>query len=856
LAGFLVQELKEVPPAPAPTPKPILTPIEDDEPVHSMPEKPQEKKDSSGQEKTKVYLDKIKQLKHNPALLGALCCLIIAAGINFFSNFLFFLWGPLYLVVFILGIVAIVQQKVGKGIGFIVASILLPAFICTANIIIVPMAMMGLSTKIAHAEKEARLAELTERDLLSPSSQEPSRKSVSLRSNSVSSPVAEKPSIDQHRQEMINLTKSISRPSEKYILNMLQQVVLVEKTKAVRNNSQDYCRIEIFERQLHNNTDINMYQKEIELGLLTKVGQSLRPTTRARQVNGTYEYSYVPDKVVRILPPSYDQKTDAIDCVVTYNVSLHGIPKYVLDNAHVLNRWAKWRQSGFINIYNLKLTDSRSITFFWSQSRREWMLKYDGAIYDYQPDFKFEAIDNEITFAPEAIDPAPQVAAVPVVPSRPPVATLSPPTTPGVLVVPSSPDQPMQTQISDKDGDGFPDYYEVARNTDPNNPLSHPPLAERLFVRSILQMKMGVMLKGLQMTGNNRSNWNIQLDLVEGGRVQTVMVKLNSTVTVDGKQYKIIDCVPKKEKIFDEKLKMEVEKDLSEVTLQAMNNNDKVVMVLREPVFSPQSKAYLRDISTGRYYNHMIDETFTIGDSKTGTEVYKVLSIDYRLNQVQLMNMKDNSIIEVSTVKRFEYNTPGQMTKHSGRVGPDMPSSSPQIYHQPWERLELSSVSVSEKPYSVGFEKVIVLSSNKYQWRARLKFTAASGRFLSRSPRIEEDLTIAGDTYSIADIHSQVKSDFADGNVVSLQDAFTEAVNGRKSGSFQSKSANFIELINKTTGEKKKIHEGQTVKFNDYKAHLYNKDTRKSLGELSVGDKFTVEHNGETFEYKVYASTS
>ncbi|MBN2641426.1 MAG: hypothetical protein JXR78_07230 [Victivallales bacterium] len=143
----------------------------------------------------------------------------------------------------------------------------------------------------------------------------------------------------------------------------------------------------------------------------------------------------------------------------------------------------------------------------------------------------------------------------------------SPPATPGVLVVPSSPDQPIQTQISDKDGDGFPDYYEVARNTDPNNSLSHPPLAERLFVRGILRTRMGVMFKGLQMTGENRNDWNIQLDIAEGGKTRAVFVKLNSTVTVDGKQYKIIDCVPKKKKIFDEKLKKEIEKDLSEVTL-------------------------------------------------------------------------------------------------------------------------------------------------------------------------------------------------------------------------------------------------------------------------------------------------
>jgi hypothetical protein len=220
----------------------------------------------------------------------------------------------------------------------------------------------------------------------------------------------------------------------------------------------------------------------------------------------------------------------------------------------------------------------------------------------------------------------------------------------------------------DSDSDGFPNHFETQSGTNPKDPKSHPPLAMRLFVRGILRMKMGVMLKGLQISGENRGDWNIQLDVVEGGRVKTVFVKLNSTVTVDGQEYKIIDCVPKKEKVFDEKLKMEVEKDLSEVTLQAMNSDDKVVLVLREPVFSPREKAYLRDIPTGRYYNHMIDETFTMGDENIGKEEYKVLSIDSQLNQVQLMNMKDNSIIGVSKERRFEYQQDTQEQAASGAM--------------------------------------------------------------------------------------------------------------------------------------------------------------------------------------------
>ena len=72
--------------------------------------------------------------KNNGALYGCVMCLLVALILNFFSNFLFLLWGPLYLAAFVLAIVSIAQRRVALGITALLLSIIFPLVMSSINI--------------------------------------------------------------------------------------------------------------------------------------------------------------------------------------------------------------------------------------------------------------------------------------------------------------------------------------------------------------------------------------------------------------------------------------------------------------------------------------------------------------------------------------------------------------------------------------------------------------------------------------------------------------------------------------------------------------------------------------------------
>lgn len=215
----------------------------------------------------------------------------------------------------------------------------------------------------------------------------------------------------------------------------------------------------------------------------------------------------------------------------------------------------------------------------------------------------------------------------------------------------------------DLDGDGFPNAFEFAAKTEINNPKSHPPLCFRLYVYKIFRIPLGIKLKKLQERGDNRSEWDIQLDVGVGKKARTKFCKLNDVVKVGNTDYKIIDCNMKQEEKFDEKTKTTVTTDKSEVVIQSLNGEDKIVMVADQTVYSPKETVYLRDAVDKKYYRLGLDEVFSLGDDKTGIEKYKLIQVDSGQNIVQLKSEADNKIYEVSAKKRFESEEAGDESK-------------------------------------------------------------------------------------------------------------------------------------------------------------------------------------------------
>lgn len=229
----------------------------------------------------------------------------------------------------------------------------------------------------------------------------------------------------------------------------------------------------------------------------------------------------------------------------------------------------------------------------------------------------------------------------------------------------------------DQDGDGFPNLFEATAKppTALNDPKSHPPLCFRLYVYRIARTVLGVKLKKLQDRGDNRSEWDIQLDIGFGKRARTKFCKLNEVIKVGNTDYKIIDCNKKQEEIFDEKTKSTVIKDKSEVVIQSVNGEDKVVMVADQPVYSPRETVLLRDVTDEKTYRLELDSVFQIGDERTGVEKYKLIQVDSGQKVVQLKSETDNKIYEVSEKKRFELDAPGNA--EGGELNPAVQTPKP-----------------------------------------------------------------------------------------------------------------------------------------------------------------------------------
>ncbi|UDQ99425.1 hypothetical protein AAEX28_04895 [Lentisphaerota bacterium WC36G] len=87
-------------------------------------------------------------------VVAAFICLLFAVLLQFFSgNLLFLLYSPLYLVTFILGIVACCKSRVLSGIFYILGSIITPAIVVAAQLIFLGTAM-ATSETLAEMEEE------------------------------------------------------------------------------------------------------------------------------------------------------------------------------------------------------------------------------------------------------------------------------------------------------------------------------------------------------------------------------------------------------------------------------------------------------------------------------------------------------------------------------------------------------------------------------------------------------------------------------------------------------------------------------------------------------------------------------
>jgi len=219
----------------------------------------------------------------------------------------------------------------------------------------------------------------------------------------------------------------------------------------------------------------------------------------------------------------------------------------------------------------------------------------------------------------------------------------------------------------DDDGDGFPNIYELLKHTDPHNPLSHPPLSDRLYVEKIARLPLGVKLKKIQVRGADCADWEIQLEIRVRKEWRTQFCRFGDTVKVGGMEYRMTNAAGKSDGST-------VAEDRTEITLQPVGGGDKLVAVLGQPVVSPRETACLRDVVDGKGYRVEEGRNFSLGEVTTGTEKYQVIQLDGSQKIVRVQRESDRQNLEIPARPRFglirDADSTGQSPANAERIPP------------------------------------------------------------------------------------------------------------------------------------------------------------------------------------------
>ncbi|MCQ2378181.1 MAG: hypothetical protein MJ016_03090 [Victivallaceae bacterium] len=196
----------------------------------------------------------------------------------------------------------------------------------------------------------------------------------------------------------------------------------------------------------------------------------------------------------------------------------------------------------------------------------------------------------------------------------------------------------------DPDGDGFSTIYEFQNNTNPLVPRSHPPLWQRLKFTTVHLIKLPVRFKALTAVGEDKANWDIQLELDN----RTLIKALNDTVKVLGRRYRIVDVernVANSADQIDESKLYLVEEISGE-------NPEKITMQIGRETFSSDQRAVLEDVSDPNFKQELRPgDVFAIGDRRTtGEERYRLVSFDAEKKIVVLENLDKDAVEKTVTV--------------------------------------------------------------------------------------------------------------------------------------------------------------------------------------------------------------
>jgi hypothetical protein len=191
------------------------------------------------------------------------------------------------------------------------------------------------------------------------------------------------------------------------------------------------------------------------------------------------------------------------------------------------------------------------------------------------------------------------------------------------------PDTPYDAE-RDYDGDWFTNLQEYLADTDPEDPSSHPPLAQKLRVLDTEQRPLGIIFTQL-MRGSpaDKDKWDLFFNVEVDGDRKTRIVKVGGQVG----DYTVTDVRYRSEKRYDENLKTDMTVDVSVAELQKGNGRP-IRLVRGEESFAAGATAKFVFIpGTGRvsdyeFYTAGVGDTLELVNAQGTYEEYVVQSVD------------------------------------------------------------------------------------------------------------------------------------------------------------------------------------------------------------------------------------
>ncbi|MCP4177369.1 MAG: hypothetical protein GY756_06360 [bacterium] len=238
------------------------------------------------------------------------------------------------------------------------------------------------------------------------------------------------------------------------------------------------------------------------------------------------------------------------------------------------------------------------------------------------------------------------------------------------------PDAAVIRRTADVDKDGIPDLVEKQIGTNPtnksdkdydidkdsftniqdythkysgiNNASIHPALIKRLILINIAKTKIPLLLKKIIKKGKNKKDWDIQLNILINKRWKTKFLKINSSIELNGLGYRITGINDKVYDKLDPRLGAIVQHDESEIILLD-STGERIVAQIDKPVYEPKRLVTIKDLYTAKIYKIRINNSIVLGNSATGFEKYKLVSINDINNELEFSRDKKMYTVKKTT---------------------------------------------------------------------------------------------------------------------------------------------------------------------------------------------------------------